>query len=188
MRFGLLLASHLVDHNYLKSESERLTKIPGMRTPSFMLPIPRTLRRRKGFTLVETIVVVAVIGVVSAIAVPQMGILMDRYRLEGAARLISADLQNARMTAIKENRSIRAEFDFLAHTYSFFQVDTGQNILIRNLNGEYPTISAYKASGGSITFTSTGETLNNVNASVITVGPSASKTIEIKDTGRIAII
>jgi Tfp pilus assembly protein FimT len=132
--------------------------------------------------------VVAIIGVVSAIAIPQMGILMDRYRLDGAARLIWADLQNARMTAIKENRSIRAEFDFLAHTYSFFRVETGETILTRNLNGEYPAVSAYKTNGGSITFTSTGETLNNVNASVITQGPSASKTIEIKETGRITII
>ncbi len=113
---------------------------------------------------------------------------MDRYRLDGAVRLIWADLQNARMTAIKENRSIRAEFDFLAHTYSIFRVDTGENILIRNLNREYPTVSAYKTSGGSITFTSTGVTLNNLNYSVITVGPSASKTIEIKETGRITII
>ena len=138
--------------------------------------------------MVETIVVVAIIGVASAIAIPQMGNLMDRYRLDGAARLIWADLQNARMTAIKENRSIRAEFDFLAHTYSFFRVETGETILTRNLNGEYPTVSAYKTNGGSITFTSTGETLNNVNASIITQGPSASKTIEIKETGRITII
>ena len=160
-----------------------------MRPSSLRLPVPQTLRRRKGFTLIETIIVTAIIGIVSAIAIPQMGDLMDRYRLDGAARLIWADLQNARMTAIKENRSIRAEFDFLAHTYSFIRVETGETILTRNLNGEYPTISAYKTNGGSITFTSTGETLNNVNgASIITQGPSASKTIEIKETGRIAII
>jgi Tfp pilus assembly protein FimT len=138
--------------------------------------------------LVETIVVVAIIGVVSMIAIPQMGILMARHRLDGAARLIWGDLQNARMTAIKENRSIQAEFDFLAHTYRFSRVDTGETLLTRNLNGEYPTISAYETNGGSVTFTSTGVTLNNLNTSVITVGPSASKTIEIKETGRISII
>jgi prepilin-type N-terminal cleavage/methylation domain-containing protein len=165
-----------------------MTKIPEMKTPPFILPAARTLRRKAGFTLVESVVAVAIIGIVSAIAIPQMRTLMDRYRLDGAVRLIWADLQNARMTAIKENRSIRAEFDFLAHTYSISRVDTGENILTRNLNGEYPTVSAYKTSGGSITFTSTGVTLNNVNTSVITVGPSASKTIEIKETGRITII
>jgi prepilin-type N-terminal cleavage/methylation domain-containing protein len=159
-----------------------------MRKPYLKPPVAPSLRRREGFTLIEALVVIAIIGVVSMIAVPQMGILVDRYRLDGAARLIWADLQNARITAIKENRSIRAEFDFLAHSYSVTRVDTGETILTRNLNGDYPTISAYKTNGGSITFTSSGLTLNNVNTSVITLGPSASKTIEIKETGRISII
>jgi prepilin-type N-terminal cleavage/methylation domain-containing protein len=153
------------------------------------LPLPPSLRKEKGFTLTEVVVVTAIVAIISAIAIPYMNTLINNYRLNGATRLVWADLQNAKITAIKENRSIRVDFDFLARSYTLTRVDTAGIVFTRNLNPDYPTITASKTGGGGITFTSTGATSNiNETHTVIVQGPMGSKSIEIKGTGRITII
>jgi prepilin-type N-terminal cleavage/methylation domain-containing protein len=160
-----------------------------MGTNSPRLPLPPDLRKEKGFTMTEVVVVTAIVALICSIAVPQMNSLINNYRLKGAARLVWADLQNARMTAIKENRDIRVDFDVLARSYTFTRVDTAGIIFNRNLNPEYPTLTASKTGGGGITFTSAGTTSNiNENHTVLVQGPMGSKSIEIKGTGRITII
>jgi Tfp pilus assembly protein FimT len=138
--------------------------------------------------MAEVVVVLAIASLVSMIAAPQLNHLLSNYRLNGAARLIWGDLQNARMTAIKENRSIRVDFDVLARTYSFTRADTGQVFFTRNLNPDYPAITALKSGGGSITFTSNGATLNNENATVLAQRTTETRSIEIKGTGKITLI
>lgn len=166
-----------------------------MKILSCRLPLPRILQNRKGFTLAEVIVVSAIVAIISAIAIPQMNNLMNTYRLNGATRLVWADLQNARMTAIKENGRIQVVFTttqinptLFTSSYNFIRVNTGEIIFSRNLQSEYPAITAAKTGGGGITFESSGITLNNENATVVAQGSMGSRSIEIKGTGRITII
>jgi prepilin-type N-terminal cleavage/methylation domain-containing protein len=136
-------------------------------------------RQQAGFTLIEICIVVAVLGILVMIAVPQVSGLVGGYRLNGAARLVLGDLQNAKMTAIQQNRSIRVTFS--ASSYVFAQVDTGATIFNRNLAGDYPNITLSNSGGGALTLTSTGMT----SSSTVTItGGSASKTITVSSTGR----
>ena len=64
--------------------------------------LPITLRRR-GFTLVEVLVVVALIGMLLAMTVPGLKDIMKGSKLTAAADQMMGDLNLARQTAIKES-------------------------------------------------------------------------------------
>ncbi|MCW5201746.1 GspH/FimT family pseudopilin [Desulfobulbus sp. US2] len=69
--------------------------------------------RRKevyGFSLVELILVIALLGVLSAVVVPSVLKNLPELRLKNAARNLHADLQKARLLAVKENRKVTVRF------------------------------------------------------------------------------
>jgi type IV fimbrial biogenesis protein FimT len=64
-------------------------------------------RGQRGFSLLEAAVVVAIVAIVGATALPSFGVLVDARRLDGAATRLAADVQFARSEAIARNRSLR---------------------------------------------------------------------------------
>jgi type IV fimbrial biogenesis protein FimT len=63
-------------------------------------------RRSSGFTLTEVIFVVAIVGLLAAVALPSMRDLIASSRLRGAASALYGSLILARSEAIKRNSSV----------------------------------------------------------------------------------
>jgi Tfp pilus assembly protein FimT len=139
---------------------------------------------QRGFSIVESLILLALIAILAVIAVPNINSMTGKYRLSGATRIVWGDLQNAKMTAIKTNQSVAVSFD-TATQYSFPRWD-GTNF-IRDLSKEYPSVTVTKSGGGNITFLSNGMTLNNQNATVNVQGTAGNKTIALTWTGRILV-
>ncbi|MCD6187011.1 MAG: GspH/FimT family pseudopilin [Desulfuromusa sp.] len=64
----------------------------------------------KGFTLVEVIVVMVVIGIMAAIAIPGYLNWLPNYRLKGAASDLFSHMQKAKLEAVRRNTDIGITF------------------------------------------------------------------------------
>jgi prepilin-type N-terminal cleavage/methylation domain-containing protein len=82
------------------------------------------MRKKSGFTIMELLMVLAVIAVVSAITVPSIISWRNSAKLRGAAGNLKGDLEMAKVNAIKHNDFVAVKFD--ADTYEVF-VDTSGN-------------------------------------------------------------
>lgn len=72
---------------------------------------------QKGFTLVETVIVVAIIGILTAIAIPNFILWLPDMRLKAAARDLHSNMQKARMQAVKTNLNSAIVFDSANNRY-----------------------------------------------------------------------
>ena len=69
------------------------------------------VNRQKGFTLVEVIVVVIVIGILTSIAIPTYLKWIPGIRLKSAARDLYSNMQLARIQALKDNVTVPVRFE-----------------------------------------------------------------------------
>ncbi|MFT5728338.1 MAG: prepilin-type N-terminal cleavage/methylation domain-containing protein [Desulforhopalus sp.] len=69
------------------------------------------INKNTGFSLVEVLTVVAIIGIMSAIAMPPMFSWLSNKGLQSAGRDLYSNMRKAQSTAVKNNRNCAVSFD-----------------------------------------------------------------------------
>ena len=81
-------------------------------------------RREQGFSLVEMLIVVAIIATMAAVALPSIGQYMRNYRIKAAAQQVAGQMQTARGKAVSTNTNSGVSFFIVdADSYRFVQED-----------------------------------------------------------------
>jgi type IV fimbrial biogenesis protein FimT len=141
-----------------------------------------------GMTLIEVMVVVAIIGIIVAIATPSFSAMLQQQRIKGAAETVLADLRWARGEAIKRNARVRVTFT--SGSNWSYTIDTvpalaaSDGVLPKTVNGsDFPSTTL--SSVASTTFNPIRGTANTGTAKITSNNFSDSAGVEISLLGRV---
>lgn len=95
--------------------------------------------RTTGFTLIEVMIVLAIVSIIAVVGVPKYQAVKNQYRMEASAQAIIAELKYAKQLAMDQRRT----------TYVVVNTDGVQ--LLQIVNGNYQTKDSKKFDTG-VTF------------------------------------
>ena len=145
-------------------------------------------QNKRGFTLIELIVVIMLMGIITMIALPGFQSWMAKSRLNGAARQIMSDLMNARMKAASENNRFiltvinNHQYTILDDNNNNGAANTGEIIITKDIKTSYPDVTL--SATGTFTFYPPGLAFG---ATCTVTNRAGSKNITLSSGGRVKI-
>lgn len=134
------------------------------------------IKDKRGFSLLELIIAVALIGILSGLAIPSIKSNLPQYYLSGAARQVLSDLMLARMKAVSSNADKAVTFSSTGYTIGGVFTD---------IPSQFKGVSL--SSTGDITFNSTGTSSGSI-VITLTGSPGLSpKYVDVSAAGRARI-
>ena len=104
------------------------------------------IRKNAGFSLVEVLTVVAIVGILGAVGIPSMFSWLSNKGLQSAARDLYSNMRKAQSTAVKNNRNCAISFDGASGYMVYvdedkdFSHDAGEQIIAQAIWSQYRNV------------------------------------------------
>ena len=141
-----------------------------------------------GFTLVELMVTIAVIGILAAIATPNAIAWRNNARFNAAVRQVKTAIEGARMAAIKSNLPATVTFNGSNTFVTQTQKIDGGAPATKTVSYQLALgITASSTNSGVLTFNSRGMTGTSVTVTIAYASlPSRTITVEITGSSQVS--
>ena len=148
----------------------------------------RITRSARGFTMIELLVIIVMVGMLLAIALPRFAEQRRRLQVDTAAHQLAGDLRRTQVEAIRSNRTVELA-PTGASTYNIQSVPTVlvPAVTVFNTRSFQDNVTFGVGSAANVRMASFGPPLTVGGAVFIVRSGAAQKTVTVSAAGRVSV-